>query len=68
MIYYYEDMKQKEEPEIITGDTLKFILKQLDKENKKIGFETCSNGNKIISWLNNNKNISCVVCEPCKVK
>ena len=61
MLYYYEDFKQKTEPEIITGDTLIFILKQLDKRNKKIGIETCSNGKKIISWLNN-KNVSCVVC------
>jgi len=62
MLYYYEKLMQKTEPEIITKDTFIFILKQLDKRNKKISIEKYRNG-KIILWLNDNKDISCILCD-----
>lgn len=69
MLRYYKELTQKEEPETISMDTLKFILKRLDEQNKKVGYDKLSNNNKmIITWkaYNSeelNKGISAVVLE-----
>lgn len=49
---YYKDVHQKTEPDIITFDTVNFLLKDIEKVySKKM---TLSNGNRgiLISWKN----------------
>lgn len=60
---YYEDVHQKTEPDIITFDTVNFLLKDIDKvysRNLKL-----VNGNKgiIITWKNGDKTPTIVVDE-----
>ena len=68
MLRYYKELTQKEEPETISMDTLKFILKRLDEQNKKVGYDKLSNNKMIITWraYNSeelNKGISAIVLE-----
>ena len=60
---YYEDVHQKTEPDIITFDTVNFLLKDIDKvysRNLKL-----VNGNKgmTITWKNGDKTPIIVVDE-----
>ena len=49
---FYESIFQETEPEVIPLETFKFILRELDRQNKKIGYDKLENGMVIISWLN----------------
>ena len=49
--FYYAETLQKHEPDTITIDTVKFILAQLERENKKVFVHKIGNTNNIaISW------------------
>ena len=61
---FYESMFQKTEPEIISLETFKFILRELDRQDKKIGYDKLENGMVIISWFNSDsKTPSAVVID-----
>ena len=63
---YYKDVHQKTEPDIITFDTVNFLLKDIEKVySKKM---TLSNGNKgiLISWKNGTEFPTIVVDEGVK--
>ena len=59
---YYRNTLQKTEPEEISLDVVKFILKELAEQNKKIAFYKTEDKSKtIISWRTN-KGTATIVC------
>ena len=49
---YYADTLQKEEPETISMDTVKFIINDLIKNNKKVHYKSIGKDKTLFSWLN----------------
>ena len=60
---YYRNTLQKTEPEKISLDVVKFILKELAEQNKKVAFHKIEDKSKtIISWLID-KGTATIVCD-----
>ena len=49
---YYANTLQKEEPETISMDTVKFIINDLIKNDKKVYYENIGKDKTMFSWLN----------------
>lgn len=60
---YYRNTLQKTEPEKISLDVVKFILKELAEQNKRIIFHKTEDKSKtLISWLTN-EGTATIVCD-----
>jgi len=60
---YYRNTLQKTEPEKISLDVVKFILKELAEQNKKIAFHKTEDKSKtLISWLTN-EGTATIICD-----
>jgi DNA primase catalytic subunit len=49
---YYANTLQKEEPETISMDTVKFIINDLIKNDKKVYYKNMGKDKTLSSWLN----------------
>lgn len=60
---YYRNTLQKTEPEKISLDVVKFILKELAEQNKKIILDKTEDKSKtLITWLTN-EGTATIVCD-----
>ena len=58
---YYANTLQKEEPETISMDTVKFIINDIIKNDKKVYYKNMGKDKTLFSWLNDKRTSTVII-------